>query len=333
MRLISSDLLVWISMPFSSDHPLLRTPEPQFTYALAAISPYLALPFAYPFVGLAGLCACTAFPLRTKRFAIVLGVLATLLVATIAAKLLLNPILAGYAAFSHAPLFSCSAALAFLLLWPNREKFGHDEFFILKGLVVGLVVAQNQQIISGFLIQPSNIEQYFGVPLCAYLCARVLELYLPNFKTAVLLAASTIFALQLLEIMQRNHNLLLTATLSPTIIEQATQDPRALIEFDIHTATRLNLVAAKQAPTLLSITAGYSLLADRYIQQYRYAKSKLMPIENPILQSTLRTLDAVYSFDNRNAPLNTIGRRSDFGAARDTSALEENSANVQSNAK
>ena len=317
----ASSLLPWVTLPFSPDHPLLRSPEPQFTYALAAIWPYLALPIAYPFVGLPAICGCVAYPLRRKRFALMLGVLATFLIAVIGSTFLLNPILSGYAAFSRAPLLSLSALVAFLLFLTIRARISRDEHSLLISLIVGLLTAQNQQIVTGFLIQPSNIEQYFGVPLCAYISARLLELRFANFKALLGGACITMFSLYLAGLQLRNLDLLASTTLNPLIVEQAVQDPRELIEYDIRRATTLNLVAPKQQPTLLSITAGYSLLADRFVQQYRSAKGKLMEITDERLAATIRTLDAIYLFDNRNAPLNTIGRRHDFGAAREIGAI------------
>ena len=321
----TTDLLAWITLPFSPDHALLRSPEPQFTYTLAAICPYwgvpLALALAYPFVGLPGVCAAVAYPLRKLRFSLVLGCLATLLIAWIGTALFLNPVLSGYGASTHVPLFSFSALLAILFYIPLRSALSPNERSLLTSLIVGLLTAQNQQIVTGFLIQPANFEQYFGVPLCAYLCVRLIEISLPNHQRATLCACLMMFTLYLFGIHKRNVDLLAATTRNHVRVEQAAQHPRELVEFNLYRATTLNLVAARQPPTLLSITAGYSLLADRFVQQYRAIKTSLLDIYDADLNMTLTTLDAVYRFDNRNAPLNTIGRRGDFGAGRDTSAV------------
>lgn len=316
----SNDLIKWVAMPFSSDQILLRTPEPQFTFLLASIHPYLALPFAYPFVGLPALCACIAYPLRKRTSAILIGIIFTLACATCARYFLLSPQVSNYGAFSHAPLFSVSAMFALIFFSYIRKQIGTDEKFMLQALIIGLVVSQNQQLLSGFLLQPSNLEQYFGVPLCSYLFVRLLEVHLPKRQDLIWNLSICSMVISLVSINIFNYKLLSSATLDKALISSAISSPRETVDYNVRVATTLNLIAPKQAPTLLSITAAYGALADRYVGEYRFAKAKLMQIQDVQLTATLTLLDSVYRFENRDALLNNIKRREDFGAARDVTA-------------
>ncbi len=194
---LSSGWVYWLVMPEAYYPPFYRTPEPQFSYLLMTLAIYYSIkrktfiplyfvvPFLYGFLRVPYLfvvfsCHFSEINkkynfLRLKYAAWLIGFISYALVSIMIGlyyEFALKEILkADFFPTTRLPIFSGTFGIC-LLIWkflPRDSKRGSSGFY---GFVVAApLVAANTQIISGFISQPINFEQSFGVICVAFMAA------------------------------------------------------------------------------------------------------------------------------------------------------------------
>ena len=217
---LPSGWVYWLAMPEAYYPPFYRTPEPQFSYLLMVfavyhsikrktfIPLYLAAPFLYGFLRVPYLFIVFSCHLseinkkynfvRTKYSNWLIGiasyVLVSILIGLFYEFALKDVLKADFFPTTRLPLFSGTFVICLLILkfLPRHCKKEHSSFYAF--VVAAPLVAVNTQIISGFISQPINFEQSFGV-VCVSFLATVFILSFKERKWILL--ASAIFSILL----------------------------------------------------------------------------------------------------------------------------------------
>lgn len=351
---VSSGWVYWLTVPEAYYPPFYRTPEPQFSYLLMIVAIYhsikrktfvplyLAAPFLYGFLRVPYLFIVLSCHLseinkkydfvRMKYANWLIGLISYALVSMMvglyyefALKDILKP---GFLPATRLPIFSGTFGMC-LLVWkflPRYSKSGISGFY---GFVVAApLAAVNSQVISGFISQPINFEQSFGV-ICFSFLAAVFILSLKGRKW--IFPASSIFAILLsvaysVLIFLLNSNPVLLETPSQKLIKALREDSSNVVFDNPVLASTMGMVLPKQPYTALAISQSYGFGAPKYFDKYLCVKEKIKknPVKFEKYKSALMTLDKGYKHLHSDFIFIHLNRRDKFPVFFDVHRKPEN---------
>ena len=343
---LSSGWVAWVTIPEASFLPLMRSPEPQVSlivmllgifwslrirsflpaYAcLPILYTFLVVPFAFIVVALH---LSHRFPPRSPGAAVLAPLASFALLAaglTLYFSLLIDPGLKEYLLHSHLPLlsFSSTAALALCLLlyrWirPDLRR---------AALIIALspLVAANLQLVTGWIAQPNNFEQNFGVCCAAVPCVLAL-ISLPRAAAPRVLA----FALCLMcaglssyHTFTNNQRRSSRLELRPELLSRLKSDSRHVAINDTEVASVLAMVFPRQPPTFFGYERTSTLLSKSPVAEYLCAKQQINrdAALGRAFRATFARLDSAYRYGNKDFILRTLKRESGFAVLHDTEAV------------
>jgi hypothetical protein len=332
---LRSGAVRWLTVPEAHFSPLVRSPEPQLSIVFLCLAVYLALryhtywfvllclPFLYPFV--AGPAAFILISIFAKEkffgtkndgLAWLLGFLTTCALAFAPFQLLRLGFQGGpnlnSLTTTHLPLISLSflgASLCVLLLARKRHE---SHTFFLKTVALSPLALANTQILTGFIADPTNLEQFMGVYCVAVtLVFLVVRKDFPKRRRAML-AVLCLFLMAdssrgyFFQNLQQQRELPLN---QQTLEILRTHSNEAAIN-DLGVSSIAAMVFPKQAGTLFDFSNTLPNRASRTFSRYLCAKN--MIFTNPGFRDkyadVFQQLDRYYRYENMDFILLSQGR-------------------------
>jgi len=339
---ITSGWVNWLVLPEAYYPPFYRTPDPQLSYLLMVLAIYcsikrktfiplyLAAPFLYGFLRVPYLfvvfsCHLSAVNnkydfIRTKYSNWLIGifsyVLVSLMVGVYYEFALKDTMKAEFFPTTRLPLLSGAFVLG-LLIWkflPRNPRW--EKYNIIGFIIVAPLVAVNTQIISGFISQPINFEQSFGVISISFL-ATILALSYDQRKwvlpvlgvTGIFL--SVVFSAQIFRI---NSNPILLKKPPQELLEKLRADPFSVVFEDTRLGSTMSMILPRQSFTALAISQSYSFAAPKYFEKYLCVKEKIKqePEISKKYKSALKSLDKGYKHLHSGFIFIHLNRRKNF---------------------
>jgi len=341
---LSSGWVYWLVMPEAYYPPFYRTPEPQFSYLLMVLAIYhsikrktfiplyFVVPFLYGFLRVPYLFIVFSCHLAeiNKKYNFVRMKYANWLIGFISYALvsmmvgvyyelaLKETLKADFFPTTRLPIFSVTFGIC-LLIWkflPRYSKWESSGFYAF--VVAAPLVAMNSQIISGFISQPINFEQSFGV-VCFSFLATVFILSLREQKW--IFPALSIFGILLsvvfsIQIFQVNSNPVLLEQ-PPQKLIKALRDDSFNVVFESSTlASTMSMVLPKQSYTALAISQSYGFSASKYFDKYLCFKEKIKqyPGKSEKYKPALMALDKGYKHLHSDFVFIHLNRRDKFNS-------------------
>ena len=340
-----TSLNFWVTTPDTDMLPLFRTPEPQFSFLLIALTMtvsllsgrlwlnYLVTPFLYPFIAVPFAFILLSIHLRVlfAKFGLKVffsPVISYLLISTglfFYNNFILNDDQRSYLVATHLPLVSVTGVIA-LIIYSALSSAFHCKNYISLVFALAPNVAANTQIISGWLVQANNYEQYAG----AICISCILAMHAPKFSDFFNrnLARVALGIVLLLGVKDFATNRAITGEiqLTESVLQQLRQAPQELALNDVKTSTWLNLVYPRQAPLLFSITNTYGALVNQYLPNYLCAKKIINSKDEWKLpfKITLEFMDEAYAWGHTTYVLNTNSRKVAINSLWNVGQVPEN---------
>lgn len=320
---LNSGAVYWVSVPHTDFLPLLRSPEPQFSYLLIAAAIFLAqrrreplylflvVPFLYSFVALPWLYvavgAVAYYRLKCSRGkSALLAAVICLPITALYFNFLVGSEAKQMLVITRLPLISLTGTLALALYYLLRRRVAEWAKFPIQIAIAAIWFSQNQQIVSGWLGQPNNFEQYFGCTVLALIIAATIS-------THLIAAFFIVLALLLAGLRGARSYRYGTELLSGVCpdITQLKANPELVVAPDIRLATLLNLAFPRQGATALSASRAYLKIGQGNFDRYACVREQLQsqPELASRYASILSGLDGLYRYGNNDYILNTINRR------------------------
>lgn len=332
----------WLVMPEAYYPPFYRTPEPQFSYLLMVIAAYhsikrktfiplyFAAPFLYgflrvPYLFIVFSCHLSGINkkynfIRLKYVDWLVGIISYVLVSILIGLFyefaLKDVMKADYFPATRLPLFS-GTFLICLLIWkflPRHCKWEYSSFYAF--VVAAPLVAVNSQVISGFISQPINFEQSFGV-VCISFLATIFILSIKEQKWVFQAMAILGFLLAIVfssKIFRVNSNSVLLERPPQELIEALREDSSNVVFEGSKLGATMSMVLPKQSYTALAISQSFVLSAPKYFERYLCVKEKIKQYPGKLekYKSTLMTVDKGYKHLHSDFIFIHIHRRSNF---------------------
>ncbi len=351
---VSSGWVYWLVLPEAYYPPFYRTPEPQLSYLLMVFVVYLsvkrksfvplyfAAPFLYGFLRVPYLFivfSCHLSEINKKHNFVqmkyaswLIGLISYVLVSAMVGlyyEFSLKDVLkADFLPATRLPLFSGTFGLS-LLVWkllPRSSRWKSSEFI---GFVVAApLAAANTQAISGFISQPINFEQSFGV-VCLSFLVTIFILSLKKQKWMVPALSSLVVLLSLaysIQIFRVNSNPIQLEEPPQKLIEALHEDPFNVVFEDTTLGSMMSMLLPRQSFTALAISQSYSFGAPRYFEKYLCLKEKIKqdPGKFDKYKSALMNLDKGYAHLHSDFIFMHLNRRKDFPIYFDVNKKPEN---------
>ena len=352
---LSSGWVYWLVMPEAYFPPFYRTPEPQFSYLLMVLAIYysikrktfiplyLAVPFLYGFLRVPYLFivfSCHLFEinkkynfLRMKYANWLIGFISYALVSMMVGLYyefaLKDFVKADFFPTTRLPFFSATFGIC-LLIWklmPRYSKLKKSGFNAF--IVAAPLVAVNTQIISGFISDPMNFEQSFGVICFSYL-AIVFILSLSEQKKWAL-PAFGVFAVCLsvvfsIKIFQINSNPVLLKKPPQKLIDALRENSYNVVFRSNDLAATMSMVLPRQSYSSLAISQSFVFSAPNYFNKYLCLKEKIKryPEKYEEHKSALTALDKGYKYLHSDFIFIHYNRRDKFHVFYDVHKKSEN---------
>jgi hypothetical protein len=330
---LSSGLIYWVTVPEASTLPVLRSPEPQFSLVLLGVSlyaavkyrsfvpAYLCMPFLYPFITVPFAFVVLAVHMRVRMswagnhpavppllsFAIVsiaLWIYFGVYLDDSARRLLVE---------SRYPLVSFTSALGLVLYLLAFKCI--PEHLRYAALMIGLspLAAANQQVVTGWLAQPNNVEQSFGISGLAVVSALWAIRGAWASRVAGLLAGAAV-ALSAYATWADNYATNRVLTVNEEMLRLLRADSGNVMINDIALASRASMLFPMQASTLLAYQHTFPGRAEKNLVPYvcaREATRRDSSLERRFRQVFME-LDRGYRHENLDFILLHIGRKRTF---------------------
>ena len=284
-------LITWTVVPFNAELPFARSPEPQLSWFIVTLwlallggtrwlhlSAFIVAPFLYSFVRLPFLFVAIA-SLIAKRLNLSLSCLiswislGTLMGVFLSVKS--DPRLAWYVTASRLPMLPFTGVVSLALYLFIRGGLPENLKKIVPILVVSTWVGPNIQVISGAFAAPVNYEQYWGVVVCAFLLALVIDLRSATRNLWISLALA-VFVYQSVYIFKANKAVMGKISNLPRVLEVVKSAPHSVAASEVFIASYLDLAYPRQAATVFSFNSTYAhgdenfkryICAKRYIER------------------------------------------------------------------
>ncbi|MCB0334749.1 MAG: hypothetical protein KDD62_00545 [Bdellovibrionales bacterium] len=323
----SSWMLSWITLPSFTNSVFLRTPEPQASYLLAALAIYLSLrfkhllpalivaPLLYPFIALPWLFVVLSLLLeKSSRIPKVYIPVVVFVAMGLALRLyhlfLINAEARGHLVTSYAPLVSVTGLFS-LLLWRYLRKLIPTHLQQVSFLLaLSPIAASNHQLISGWIAQPNNFEQYWGTLAIAFIVS-ITAIHSKKIARYALFGSVPFLVLSFAVCFQRNFSNLHSLRLTDELLKTIQDNGSKVATNDAYANLSLSMLYPMTQATSLSPINAYLGMAERTIKDYRCTRAQLL--RDPHLKDEYSTLlsymDQSYQFETKDYFLNSIGRK------------------------
>lgn len=328
-----SDLIYWFTMPDRSGHPFLRSPEPQVSYLILCCNifialrfksywlAYLAVPFLYPFLAIPYLFTVISLHLKwlvkdMKFSNLIIPFVAFGLVGLLVAinsNLSVSDYVKSYMSYTHLPLISAMGTLSLLLkiILDKYTNFDPSLNYIAIILVLSNFVGVNVQAISGWLIQASNYEQYWGSIVISILFVLYLKMCSKFYKNIIALASLLLLATGLFYYYDYNMRIYRKIPWTNELVTLIKENPSMVAIDDVAVSSWLSMVFPKQPALLFTLIRSYKTLGDQNLKSYLCARESILadPSKGIHFRDVFFELDAAYATGHKNSPLYTNLRK------------------------
>jgi hypothetical protein len=351
---LSSGLVYWLVIPEAYYPPFYRTPEPQFSYLLMVLAIYLSIkrktfiplylaaPFLYgflrvPFLFIVFSCHLSEVNrkynfVRVKYANWLIGFVSYAMVSVMVGlyyEFALKEIMkADFFPTTRLPILSGTFGIC-LLIWkflPRHNKWENSGFYAF--VVAAPLVAVNSQIISGFISQPINFEQSFGV-VCISFLATILVLSFREQKWVfstlgiVGILLSVVFSIQIFRV---NSNPVLLEKPPQGLIKALREDSFSVVFENNTLGSTMSMILSQQSYTALAISQSYGFSASKYFDRYLCFKEKIKQNPGKVekYKSALMALDKAYKYLHSDFVFVHLNRRDKFRTFFDVDKKPEN---------
>jgi hypothetical protein len=340
--------LSWITLPQAYYPPFLRTPEPQLSLCVIAIAtwigvrrksfvvPFAVSPFVYFFVAVPYAFVVLALFIHHRAAAVVreparralVAIAASFAAISVALSIAFRLLIAGtqtadFVPLTRLPLLSGTGAVALIVYALARSRLNPTFRTPALFLAVAPLAVANTQILAGFVQQPNNLEQNFGVVALAIVSVLALRTlgrgrFLPLASAAASCALLAAYASHVFVV---NGAVWQRARLSNALLDTLRQQPESLVIGDPDLADLFSLVApgvhfsalARSQALHQTRGSGGPSTAERF-ENYLCVKrlltsGHLPPVVNP---NVFVEMDRVFRFLNQDFPLTHLNRRHEF---------------------
>lgn len=330
---LSTGLISWLTVQEAWFMPLWRTPEPQFSLALMVVCIYFSLikksyvpaylcaPFLYPFIAVPYIFVLIAINLRQKYlsqknlfYTLAVSYLVLSISLAIYFRFFVNEQIKEILVASHLPLISFSSVLCLILYFGiDKKRITEQTKDIAVIISLAPLVASNHQIITGWIAQPNNFEQYFGV-LCITFMFMIYISKERRIQNATIIISIAFMLSSCVAIFYDNYNLNSKITINKELLFVLKNDSRNILVNDVGVASMLNMVYPKQASTILGYENTFSLMAKNNFHEYVCAKNTINKNKDykDKFKGVFATLDKAYKYENKDFILSHIGRKKEF---------------------
>ncbi|MBF0547632.1 MAG: hypothetical protein HQM08_24545 [Candidatus Riflebacteria bacterium] len=348
-RNIAHSTICYISTPWINAIPIVRTPEPQFSLVILAIatlfaikrksfvSLYCSIPLLYPFVAIP--MTFIILTLHIRRFILSSWAKAGV-VAPIVSYVLLS--LGSGLAFAltaksearaimapgHAPILSFTSIVSIMLYLTLRSLIRPNLRYPALILALAPMAAENLQIITGWLAQPSNVEQYAGTECIALILGiSIMELGAPKFLSGVVLGLTLLLFSS--SCVRTYHRIARTPVLDSKLLAALKTDARHVVVSDGYLARVLFMVFPKEPRTALDSCQPWRFYVPFNSQFLEDPFEQYLDVRNIILRDSRRStefkeliefIDKGYAHRNEDFKLYHIGRKTEFAVNIDVAS-------------
>lgn len=343
---LSYGTIYWFTVPEASFLPLVRSPEPQFSLMLLSLFTYLSLkkktfflmycclPFLYPFVAVPAAFVVISLHLKhahswTGRSVLLPPILACGLVGfglLAFFKLLVSERTRESLTSTHEPLISFSALVALAIYFAGYKQCESRFRFLLWMIGLAPMVAANQQVITGWLAQPNNFEQNFGI-VCVAL-AVTLTVHRRAIRQALVVGALALVMLSSFVSFQANDAGNRKIALNAELREKLQTDSRHVAINDSKVASVVSLMYSKQPMTAFGYQRTFSVVCDdEAVREYLCAKRTTLANAEVAddFRKMFRSLDEGYVYSWSDFILLHVGRKKNLHARHELCSPHENS--------
>lgn len=347
---LSSGTIFWIALPEAYFPAFYRTPEPQFSWMLVSVASYLGLkkktylplylviPLLLEFVRVPLLFIVLSlhfskFNEKRKLFnfkyaQILIGsivfVLISLLISIYYKLWIEGSPVDAYLTQTHLPLVSGMSIITLLIVFSGKRFLGDSNRRFAFFAATASLAALNTQVFSGFIVSPTNFEQYFGIVVLVFLTALVVLSMKSSsgLKYALAAAGMVLMILYTKTIFQNHSHPIFTDELPEDLVLNLKDNSSRVVLENVHLASALGMVLSRQRLTALSYTQTFPFAAGKYFDNYLCVKQKINAKKEEISdrhQSALKTLDRAYKYQNADFVLLHNKRKTRFDVFFDLS--------------
>ncbi len=340
---LRSGWVSWVGMPEAFFSPLFRSPEPQVSLVLLAGAACFAwkagglwplwclLPFLYPFLGVPLLFILLADAFSRIDVAtatrdgrrLALGAMASFLAAGILSlayfSLAADPKETARTVATRLPVLSLTGALslAVYLILRRRYRPGHRPLLLFASL--SPLAAENLQLVSGRIFQPSNFEQYAGTLVVVLLLVMAMAPDdRPGRGLAVMLVLGGLYISgRYMTVASQYSGGRLPFKLTGPVMDMLEKAPRRIILPDLSGVT--SLIFPRQPVGLLSRSQTSIYLGNAYLDEYLCLKSyfKKRPDLGVKYSDLVSAIDHAYLYGELDFVLLHLNRRKEFKVQAD----------------
>jgi hypothetical protein len=347
---LSSGAIFWIALPEAFFPAFYRTPEPQFSWMLVSVASYVALkkktylplylviPFLLEFIKVPLLFIVLSLhfsKLNEKRklfnfkcVQILIGsivfVLISLLISIYYKLWIEGSSQDAYLTQTHLPLASGTSIITLLIVFSGKRFLDNSNRRFAFFAATASLAALNTQIFSGFIVSPTNFEQYFGVIALVFLTA-LMVLSIKSFSGLKYVLAAAGMGLMILytkTVFQIHSHPVYTDELPEELVLNLKDNSSRVVLENVHLASALGMVLPRQRLTALSYTQSFPFAAGKYFDNYLCVKEKIKAEKEEIsdrYQNALKTLDRAYKYQNADFVLLHNKRKTRFDVFFDLS--------------
>lgn len=341
---LSSGLINWITIPEASFLPIVRSPEPQFSLVILSLSVYfslkiksfipvyLCIPFLYPFIRVPFAFIVLSVHLRTKiplmaKYALIPPLVSFTILSSILMvyfNFYIDNNLKEYLVNSYYPLLSFTSSLAVIFYLLGYKGIPENLRFIALMIALSPMAAVNSQIVSGWIAQPTNFEQNFGVYCIAVIL--VLSVHDIVFRTIAGVVATMLLLISAYTNFDYCYDQNKKLLFNNELVNILRTDSANVAVNDVHLASLFSMMFPCQPSTMFGYERTFSGQVKKNVTRYLCAKKEILKDEQmkDKFKDVFRTLDNAYKFENKDFILAHIGRKKDFRVENDIDLVPDN---------
>ena len=341
---LSSGLINWITIPEASFLPIVRSPEPQLSLVVLSLSVYfslkyksfipvyLCIPFLYPFIRVPFTFIVLSVHLRTKiplmaKYALVPPLVSFTVLSSIFMvyfNFYVDNNLKESLVNSHYPLLSFTSSLALLSYLISYKGIPENLRYVVLMIALSPMVAANHQIVSGWIAQPSNFEQNFGI-YCIVI-VLILSIHDIAFQTLAGILALMLLLISAYKNFDYNYNQNSRLVLDNKMITELKTDSANVAVNDVGLASLLSMMFPRQPSSMFGYEKILPGQGKKNIAGYLCAKKDIFKDRQlkDRFNNVFKTLDHAYKFGNKDFILLHIGRKETFKVENNIELIPDN---------
>ena len=319
-------IVEWLAMPYSSNTPLLRTPEPQLSWLLICVVlafvrkaswiPWILLcisPLLYPFVRLPILFTAIATILASRKSlwsSLIVSYLCITGCTFVYIAFMAESSLRKFFIFSHLPVISFTGGVSTAIYLATRRGMPVILRPLLLTGIVSIWLVQNTQIVSGWFVTPVNFEQYWGLTVIAFVAATAI-LGKPKLLRCWAFVALLCFFSAGMRDFSMNLSIASRITTPEVVLPALAKSAEDMVFDDLYMATVLDMVHPRQAPTAFSWTRTLHADSNEQYSVFQCTKKLLLQQHDSVVTDRFLPImeHLKRGFSEKGADLNvTMGR-------------------------